>query len=194
MGKEKQTTVVNQTTTPTATPEETELNKLEIERQKALQQPWLNVQQGSLDLISKMLAGGINLPDYANKMGMTIGEDQTSQIVQSSLKDLYPQFQSSGIMDSGVAASVAGRTAADIRRAVAETNIGGIQNLLNLVLSGQAQVQQPLLAQSQILSQKLAGLRSTTTSGQTTQYGMNPFLKSFQTSFGTSLGKGLAFG
>ena len=69
-------------------------------------------------------------------------------------------------------------------------NIGNLLNLLNLAVGGQAQVQQPILATSQMLGGRLAGLRTVTQSGMTdsTQKSMNPFLKSFQQSAGTGLG------
>ena len=56
--------------------------------------------------------------------------------------------------------------------------------MLNLGVGGQAQIQSPLLQQSGQLGSQLAGLRSTTQ----TQTSMNPFLKSFQTSLGNTLG------
>ncbi len=71
-------------------------------------------------------------------------------------------------------------------------NEGQLLNLLNLGVGGQAQVQSPILAQSGMLAGNLAGLRGTTQQGSTnTQLTMmNPFLKSFQTSLGSSLGSG----
>lgn len=67
-------------------------------------------------------------------------------------------------------------------------NIGNLLNLLNLAVGGQASIQQPVLSTGQQLTQALAGLRTQNVSGTTTtnstQYGMNPFMKSFQTSMG----------
>lgn len=74
-----------------------------------------------------------------------------------------------GLLDSGVNAAVSGRTSGDIRRQAAEYNIGNLQNLLNLALSGQAQVQQPIVGMSGILNQRLAGLGSTTSNYTSTQ-------------------------
>jgi hypothetical protein len=107
-----------------------------------------------------------------------------------------PSFQASGIMDSGVSASVAGRTAGDIRRGAAEFNVGAMQNLLNLALSGQAQVQQPMLAQSSQLASQLAGLRAINTtgtqSGTVTRYA-NPF-ETIASGVGAGLGMWAGFG
>lgn len=74
------------------------------------------------------------------------------------------------------------------RRGGEAFNIGNLLNLLNLAVGGQASIQQPVLSTGQQLTQALAGLRSVNTQGtatqNTTQYGMNPFMKSFQTSMG----------
>jgi hypothetical protein len=192
MGKEKSsgTTVVNQQTTPTPTAEETEMNKLALERERAGQQGMIDIQQSGLSLGNQLLQGNANLPGFFSSLSGGINEDVTGQIVQNSLKDIYPQFQQSGIMDSGVAASIAGRTAGDIRMNAAEYNQQNLFNLLNLAFGGQAQIQTPILNQSSILSQRLAGLRSTNVQGTTTntQSSMNPFMKSFQTSLGSRLG------
>lgn len=198
MGKDKQTStttnVVNQTSTPQATPEEQRLNQLEIERIEATQPGLISAQQAGLGLINQLLLGQEPLPGFFQQLSQGISPEVTQDIVSQSLRDIAPQFQASGILDSGVAADISARTAADIRRATEEYNLGNKFNLLNLALSGQAQVQQPLLAQSQILSGRLAGLRPVTTSGtssgtQTITSG-NPFLQSFQTSLGKSLGSG----
>ena len=204
MGKDKEksstTNITNQSTTqqmtPQATPEERKLNQLEIERIEATQPGQIQAQQGGLSLINQLLSGEEPLPGFFQDLSQGISPEVTSGIVQESLRDLYPQFQGQGILDSGVAAEIAGRTAGDIRLGSEQYNQGNKFNLLNLALSGQAQVQQPLLAQSQILSGRLAGLRSVsstgnvsgTTSGTQTITGANPFLNSFQTSAGQFLG------
>lgn len=198
MGKEKQsssgTTVVNQTTTPTPTPEETRLNQLQIQATEQTQPQLIQAQKSGLNLINQLLTGQEQLPGFFTQLGQGISPQITNDIVQQSLRDIMPSFQQSGILDSGVAASIAGRTAGDIRRASEEFNIGNRLNLLNLALSGQAQVQQPILGQAEMLGSRLAGLRSVnqqgTTSMSSTQYAMNPFLKSFQQSLGQSLGSG----
>jgi hypothetical protein len=190
MGQEKGTTVVNQTSTATPTAEETALNKLQLEQAQAFQPYALETQKQSGELISKLLSGSTDLPGFFGELGKGISPDVTSSIVQQSLQDLYPQFQSSGVLDSGTAASVSARTAADIRNAAEEFNIGNKFNLLNLAFGGQAQVQQPVLATAQSLGDRLSGLRTVNSSSNSTTKTMNPFLKSFQTSLGTSLGSG----
>lgn len=183
--------MVNQTQQATATPEEKRVNQLEIERIEATQPGQIALQQQGVNLTNKLLLGSTDLPGFFGDIGRGLSEETTTDLSQAALRDLYPQLNAQGILDSGTAASVAARTAGDVRRASYEYNIGNKLNLLNLALSGQAQVQAPLLSQSATLGGRLAGLRSIstsgTTSGNTAQYGMNPFLKSFQTSLGQNL-------
>ena len=191
-GSSKETTVVQSSGTQqaTATPEERELMQMQIDQQKRLGPQQEALQVSSMDLVSKMLAGETELPGFFGQIGRGISPEITGEISQKAVADLMPSFQSSGIMDSGVAASVAGRTAGDIRRVSEEFNIGNKLNLLNLALSGQAQVQQPILAQSSQLASQLAGLRAITTSGTqsgtTTTYA-NPF-QTIASGVGTGIG------
>ena len=191
-GSSKETTVVQSSGTQqaTATPEERELMQMQIDQQKRLGPQQEALQVSSMDLVSKMLAGETELPGFFGQIGRGISPEITGEISQKAVADLMPSFQSSGIMDSGVAASVAGRTAGDIRRVSEEFNIGNKLNLLNLALSGQAQVQQPILAQSSQLASQLAGLRAITTSGTqsgtTTTYA-NPF-QTIASGVGTRIG------
>lgn len=185
MGADKTTTKSEQKSQ--ATPEEIALNRLQLEQAQAFdpQQRMMNENAGTL--VNRLLTGQ-SLPGYLNTLPGGISPDVTQTIVDQSLRDLYPQFQSSGILDSGVAASIAGRTAGDIRASAEQFNIQNLQQLLNLAVGGQAQVQQPMLNTTSQLGSRLAGLRST--SGTSTVTAMNPFLKSFQTSLGQSLGSG----
>lgn len=195
MGKEKTgsstTTVNNTTSTPTPTPEETRLNQLDLQAREANQQGTIDMQGNALNL-GNLLLKGMDLPGYLAGLPGGISEDVTSGLVQQSLRDIKPSFQQGGILDSGVAASASARTAGDIRLNSAQFNLQNLQQLLNLAVGGQAQIQQPIIGQSQILGSRLAGLRSInqtgSSTGNTTSTAMNPFLKSFQTSLGNSLG------
>ena len=147
--------------------------------------------------VEGILSGGKGLPDIYNSLFAGISPEITNELAGEAVSDIMPGFQSSGILDSGVAASVAARTAGDIRRNVAENNLQRIYNLLGLGL-GQGLAQQSVgSGQGTALGGQLAGLRTVTStgtgSGMTTTTQMNPFLKSFQTSFGEGMG-GLATG
>lgn len=188
MGKSKETTTTQTETKATPTPQELEMQQLQLDQFKRTSGPQTDVQLSGLNLINRLLQGETNLPGFFGQVGQGISPEITSGIVQQSLQDLYPQFQQQGILDSGTAASIAGRTAGDIRRGSAEYNLNNKLNLLNMALGGQAQIQQPLLQQSQMLNNQLAGLRTINQSGTTTQYGMNPFLQSFQQGLGQTFG------
>jgi len=222
MGSTKIQSESQQTTTPTPTAEETELNKLQLEQQRAIQPQAIGIQQKAYEL-GQLLLTGQGLPGYlaglpqgatAEQIPLSagvMGEDITSQIIQRSLRDIFPQFQAMGLpIESGVAQSIAGRTAGDIRTQVAESdlerqlaireanlnvgqttqyqNLNNLLNLLNLAVGGQAQIQQPVIATGGTLGQRLAGLRTVTTTGTQTQT-QNPFLQSFYGSLGQSLGQ-----
>jgi hypothetical protein len=185
MGKDKQTT--NSSTNVQATPEETAMNKLSLERLQANQGSQLALDQQMYGAMSTVMTGG-TLP--GNLAGITgINEDQTQSMVQASLRDLYPQFQSAGIMDSGTAIQTASRTAADVRNANAQFNVSAISNLFNQALGGSSNLSNSTSQQTGVLGSQLAGLRSV--NSQSTVQSMNPFLKSFQTSLGGSLGSGI---
>lgn len=167
MGGSKTTVVEDQTqqTTPQATPEERELNKLQLEQARDIDPLTREINQKGYSLISQLLSGSYNLPGFIGDVGAGIGEDTISSIVGQSLNDVNQSMNQYGLLDSGVRASVGARTAGDIRRQAAEFNIGNRLNLLNLALSGQAQVQQPSLGYSAQLSSRLSGLRSVSQTG-----------------------------
>lgn len=99
-----------------------------------------------------------------------------------------PSFQAGGILNSGSAASISARTAGDIYRNSAQFNLQNLMQLLNLGVGGQALPLQLGIETGQQLGGRLAGLRTGTSSGNTTTLGMNPFMKSFQTSAGQAFG------
>ena len=197
MGGEKQqastTTVNNSSSTPTPTAEQTRLNQLDLQLREGNQQGMADIQASGLNL-GNLLLKGMNLPGYLNSLPGGIDEQTTQGLVNSSLRDIQPMFQNRGLLDSGVNASISARTANDTRLNSAQFNIQNLSQLLNLALGGQAQVQQPQISQAGYLGQRLQGLNSvnqtsSASSNQTTT-AMNPFLKSFQTSLGSSLGSG----
>jgi len=189
MGSAKTTTETTTEQQAQATPEERELNKLALERAQSAQPGLIGAQSQGLELIQQLLSGG-QLPGFLGGLPGGISPEVTSGIVQESLRDIGPSFADTGLLDSGVRASIEGRVSGDIRRASEEFNIGNRLNLLNLALSGQAQVQQPILGSSANLGQRLAGLRTQTGFGTSTQRAPNPFLQSFQQSLGSTLGGG----
>lgn len=141
MGKDKGTTVVNQTSTPAATPEEAQLNQLEIERQKRLFEPTMGLQQTGIDIANRLLSGSTNLPGFYGgiaqgipSLSMTDTGDINAQdymitpgvsdyLAGKAVRNIMPKFQSAGILDSGVAADIAARTAGDIYATTEQRNL-----------------------------------------------------------------------
>lgn len=137
MGKTNTTTT--QETTVKATPEEQELNRLLLNRQRTLDPFVTDVQRRGLEA-SKALFSGEELPGYLSGLGegvsyeplglpeqldynnYLIDDDITNRIVQQSLADIKPGFQQAGVLDSGVAAELSGELAADIRTQTAQQN------------------------------------------------------------------------
>jgi len=190
MGKDK--TTVSTTTQATPTEAEREMQKLQLEQYKKTVGPQTDVQFAALQQLNNLFTGQPLSPYFAEAgqgiSPQTIGI-QAAELARTNL----PQFQALGIGDGGVAyRELAKDIANQVLFPAEQFNIGAKQNLLNLAFGGQAQVQQPMVAQQNILSNQLAGLRSI--SQQTTTQAMNPFWKSLQTSAGASLGKGLMFG
>ena len=198
MGKSKTTVESNTTSVQKAemSPEERECYQIENAQLQRTSGPQTDVQLQGLSLINQLLSGSTNLPGFMGDMGKGITDEMATDMSRQAVGDIMPMLQQQGLLDQPVGAYVAARTAGDIRRGVAEFNIGNKQNLLNLALSGQAQVQQPILAQQGMMSNRLAGLRTVTgsSSGMQTTRGQNPFLQSFQQSFGSGLGQGLGSG
>lgn len=190
MGQEKSTQHQDQTQQFTATPEENQLNKLQLGQAQAFDPMQRQLNQSGGDLINKLLTGQ-GLPGFLGQLPGGIDQGVTQGIVDDSLKDLYPQFQANGILDSGVAAQIAGRTSADVRQNSAQFNLQNLQQLLSMAIGGQSSVQQPAQQASGQVGQRLAGLRGVNATGTTSTYGMNPFLKSFQTQLGSTLGQNI---
>ena len=188
MGGDKTTTVSSQQQTVKATPEETELNRLALERARAAQQGVLQTQESGLNL-SNLLLTGQQLP--GNLSGLTGGispEAIGAQATQLTGQNMA-NFNSMGLADSGVAFRETSKDIANNLLFPAEQfNIQNLMQLLNQAFGGQAAVQSPIQGSANTLSQSLAGLRSTNTTGSSTQTAMNPFLKSFQQSLGKNLG------
>jgi len=147
-------TTQSSSTTYTPTPEEQELQKLQLAQAKDFDPIQRQLNTNSGNLINQLLLGDSNLPGFLSKLPAGISPEVTQSIVDSSLRDLNTQLKKSGVgtfLDSGAAQSAGVRASADVRNAAEEFNIGTLFNLLNLGVGGQAQVQQPALATSQML-------------------------------------------
>lgn len=190
MGSTK--TTVQSNTTPKPTDAEKQMQQLQLQQYKQLVKPQTALQLQGLDLIRQMFSGSTKLPGFFGSMGTGITPETLGLQAALMTKQNMPGFQQLGLGDSGVAFRETSKDIANNLLFPAEQfNIGAKQNLLNLALSGQAQVQQPITAQTGILSNQLQGLRSMN-STQTTK--SNPFLNSFYGSLGQGLGGAIGGG
>ena len=181
MGSTKISTASSQTststTTPTPTAEETALNQRNLRVAMATEGGETTAQQNALSLINRLLTGQMPQGELYQQIA-GINPDaiasQATQVMRSGRAGL----QGVGLQDSGVGdRAIARQLANELYYPSAQFNVGAGQNMLNLALSGQAQVQQPIQANVNTLNQSLAGLRSTTTqsSGYGTGAQYNPF-------------------
>jgi len=136
-------------------------------------------------------------PTNNSPMGLAIGgvtPDQQNSIVQQSMRYLDPQFQNSGYLNSGAAASIQSRTAADLIGQMSQFNVTNAGNVMNGLLTGNANAQSGVNASAGLYANQLAGLRQNTGSGNYSgsTVSPNPFLQSLQTSAGSALGGSLA--
>lgn len=186
MGSQQTTSTQQQRVEPTE--EESELNRLALERVRASQGGQIQVQESGLNLINQLLTGG-ELPGALSQLTGGISEEALQTQAERAARVSAEQFQGLGIVDSGVAFRETSRDiASNLLFPAEQFNIQNLQQLLNQALGGQAQVQAPLLGQQQNLGNRLTGLRNINTTQSVIS--PNPFLSSFQTSLGESLGGG----
>lgn len=166
-----------------------ELDKLDLGLRQQGQSGAYGIQEAGQNITQSLLRGE-SLPGAFGQSLFGLSEDQISDISRQAVGDIQGQFQRSGILDSGVAAELSARTAADTRRAAAEFNVGSLQNALNLAFGGSAQVQGSTLGLGSSLGQRLSSFGGA--SG--TQTGGNPFFAGLGQGFGSGFGKGLGEG
>jgi hypothetical protein len=187
MGTTKVQSESSQTVTPTE--EERQMQKLQLAQYKTVEPYQTQMQVSGLQLGNQLLKsfGSPESQMWQSLIGGITPEQQQTMISEQQ-RYLNPQFQAQGIYDSGTAATGRLRAAVDLANQNAQFNVGTLQNALNLALSGQAQVQQPVNQGTSLLAQQLAGLRSISGTQTTSR---NPFLESFYSSMGQGLGGGL---
>ncbi len=186
MGGEK--TVTTGSTTATATPEERALMQQQLDMNNFMN-PY--AKQNYADLSGNIQAILEGKQPMAKGIG-GVSEEDTNNMANAAVRGVLPQFQSAGILDSGIAFQGATRAAADVRNQNAQFNTSAAQNLFNLASGGQSSLQAQYQGNTNNLTNQLAGLRTTTSSGST--IGMNPFLKSFEQSLGQAGGQAVVGG
>ncbi len=175
-------TTSQQSQTATATPQEQALMQQQIDMNNFMN-PYAKSTYANLsNNINAILTG--QTPQAQGIGGVSDAQNQS--MVNQSVRSVLPQFQSAGILDSGIAAQGAIRAAQDTSNQNAQFNVSAAQNLFNLASGGQSNLSSQYQNNTNNLTSQLAGLRTTNSSGST--IGMNPFLKSFESSTGQAMG------
>ena len=194
MGKEKtttegQTTSQSSTTQGYAPGQENFLNKLQ---DSAFGGGMFGDTTGGLNALLGNIFSGQNLPGNLGQLSQGLTREDTQFASDQAVGDVANKFQVGNILDSGSFLQAGADTQAGLEMDRQQFNINNLAQLLNMGIQGFGQAQQPMLQQQDMLNRAFSGLQSGTTQGSgtsfQTQLGMNPFLKSFQTSLGSTLG------
>lgn len=181
------TTTTSQTQQTQPTPQETTLMNQQISNNQFMQPIAQKSYSDLSNNIQAILEG--RAPAATGVGGIT--EDQTQSMVNQSLRDIMPQFQTSGILNSGEAAQVANLTAAQTRNANAQFNVSAAQNLFNIASGGQSNLQGQQQNSTNNLTGELAGLRTVSNNQNVSQ---NPFLNAFYTGAANTVNAGINAG
>jgi hypothetical protein len=147
------------TNTTVATPAEDKLNDQNLKMLQFME-PY---QQKNYAALSNNIQSILEGTSPQAKVVGGIDEQQTQEQVNAAQRDIMPQFQSQGIMDSGTAIQAATRAAADTRNTNAQFNVSAAQNLFNIAVGGQSGLQAQAGQLNSALGAQLAGLRTSNT-------------------------------
>lgn len=173
MGSTKISGDSNQVSSATPTAEEKEMQALQLKQFKTTEPYQTQAQMSGLSLVNQLLLGQQPTGDLYQQMSGISPEAIGQQATQYAQRAM-PGMQGAGLMNSGVMQREISRGIAnEVLMPAEQFNIGAKQNLLNLALSGQAQVQAPVSQGTSQLAQQLAGLRTIVGSGSTQK--KNPF-------------------
>jgi len=154
----------------TASPQYQQLLNNEMNISNANVGNQMSMNNNSASLINSILTGQYN----GTAAGITPQQNQS--MVNQSLRDIAPQFQTAGILNSGEAGQVATQTAALTSNANSQFNVQAQQNLINAGLGGASSWSQNAMSGNQMVGNQLAGLNKVT--GSQTQFA-NPFTQAF---------------
>lgn len=195
MGNTKQSTDTSSqsssTTTPIPTASDTTLNPLETQSIQNWQ-PLLNSLIGASGSATQSLLNGQALPGAYGTQPYGVDQNAQQAIVNQSLRDIPTSLQAAGALDSEAGQAYYARNAEYVRSQLAQFNSQQSLNALAAGFGGVQATTQPMFSQEQLLNQRLAGLRGSTTQGTTntqTVQTQNPFLNSFYSSLGQGAGQ-----
>lgn len=170
------TTLQNQTSTATPTPQETTLENQQIGYNNFMM-PLAQQGYGNMANLSNSILTGGNLPGQFNG-AYGINPAQSQSMVNQAMMSLPTQFQAMGALDSGTAVQASANAGANILNQNAQFNTQALQNLLNIGMGGQSQMQGQMQGNQSQLAGQLSGLRTNTGSGSQTAFA-NPFTQAF---------------
>lgn len=174
----------NQQTTYQPTPEERALMGNELQLSNAALPGQIQNTLQSQNLTGNLLQGS-SLPGYLSTLPQGVSQAQSQNEAQLGLQALAPQFQAMGGLDSGAYAQAGANAYANTLNQNAQFNVQNLAQLLNLA-SGQAyNNSNQAISNNQMLGTQSGALAGSTSKSTLTS---NPFLNSFYTNAGQSMG------
>ena len=164
-GQRQQETQTQQTQTAAATPEEQELQRLQLERRKALQPFLLETDISGFETFGIPLSRGEAAGGIFGTLGQGISPEAQERITEQALRKADFALAGQGAFDTGARAQIRADVTRDIGVSSELQRQNELFNLLNLAIGAPAQIQQPGLQETGQLSNRLQGLRPVTQFG-----------------------------
>ena len=185
------TNVTNTTQTASATPQEQEMEKIQLQQMRDYAPGQSQMFQNAFGLGNQLLTsfGDKSGAQWQSLIGGVTPAQMQAQAQQAG-RLTNASLNQAGMVDSGVGRVMNARAMSDSMNANSQFNVGALQNALNLALSGQAQVQQPAMGATSQLAGQLAGIR--TISGTSSSYGTSSMIKT--PGMLDSISKGMSIG
>lgn len=184
----------SQTQTATMSPEERQWynNRNQIDAASIGDQ--ISMNKNASNDVNTLLTGG-QLPGNLAKLSTGLDQAWQNNAATNAVNQTRAGLNSSGLIDSGAGMVAQARTAGDIYNQAGQFNIQTLQQLLNQAIGGQASVVGTMQNNAGQLGSNLAGLRTINQTGSSSMTTTsNPFLNSFLSSAGSSMGKTLTGG
>lgn len=144
---------------PTA--EETRLNQLDVELREKTQGGLIGMNTEALSLGTQLLKGG-ELPGWMSGITGGINDAVINSMIGQQGRDIQAGMASNNMLDSGTNAAVSARGGREVRTGVAQWNLQNQLNALSLALTGNVQLQEPIMQSSSGMGQRLTTLGQTT--------------------------------
>ena len=146
---------------PTA--EETQMNKYDLALREATQSGMIGMNQAALGLGEQLLKGG-ELPGWMSGITGGINDAVVNSMIGQQGRDIQAGMASNNMLDSGTNAALSARGGRETRTGVAQWNLQNNLNALSLALTGNVQLQEPIMSNSSAYGSRLTTLGQTTKS------------------------------